>query len=427
MKTQKHFTQQPQLAKYWENGIFVFLSLCSGALNYAFYPMIARRLSTDDFGASQALLTLLSQSGALFAGLAVVAIYLVKIKTELANRLLFTLQKILSLLIILIALVILAFQEPIRSYMRIDSVAGVYIVLVDLLISLPFIIIFGYLIGKRQLLLAALFQLASVILKLIIGVVLTAKWGINGALISIAFSQLIAMTLLGAYSSKLAFSLDELRSMLSRIILRFDEVNAIRPYLPNILSLVVVSAFLTIFVSLDIVLARGIFDGHTSGLYSAASTLGTIIIFTILPMINILISHVTPGKPQSAWRLLLKIILMSITIGIGVMLIFIFMPSVLLDLYGSPYLEISTQLWRFGLYMTFVSLTVLLLQVLALHIPRRTVFFCILIFTLLIAVSRNNATVQSFITSLTVIYCIALFVLSVQYIFISLKESHGKD
>src|SRR5579864_985625 len=103
----------PSGRSYINNSVaFVALTLLAALLNYAYYPIIAHFLSTSAFGATQSLIAVLLQVSAVFSGLNLVTVYLVrKLGDHEAKHAIETLQKITTSLFIIVTLLVTISQS----------------------------------------------------------------------------------------------------------------------------------------------------------------------------------------------------------------------------------------------------------------------------------------------------------------------------
>src|SRR5579864_7445548 len=114
--------------------IFVMLSLLSAGFNYAYYPVIAHFLSASAFGATQALIAILLQVGAVFSGLNLVTIYVVsRLNSDQARQAIETLQKITTSLFIALTIIITLAQSSVLHFLHIDRTLYLLLVSLDLL------------------------------------------------------------------------------------------------------------------------------------------------------------------------------------------------------------------------------------------------------------------------------------------------------
>lgn len=368
MKSPSKIRNLAALRTYFSGSFFIMASLVSAAINYAYYPVLARVLSESEFGASQALISLLSQASSVFAGLSLVTVYLVVKHGRKASIYTGVVQKIVLLAVLVIAATLLVMSPMVGDFLRITNMLDIALVLFALLTMVPFIIIFGYLVGHKRFITAACFQLVSVSLKLVIGTILALNFGVSGALLGIGLAQTIAVVaiwvasrykqeMLAGYKIAGTFSLPSKK-----------ELSLLRPELINVGSLLVVSSCLVIFSSFDALIARNIL-GEGNGQYASASTLGTVVLFASLPLINLLMPYLNPVSIRSSIKPLARTTASILSIGALVCVAFVALPVFFLGIYGPAYVPIAPILWQFSLYMTLVAIVTLALQFLSFYRP----------------------------------------------------------
>ncbi len=397
--------------KYFSGSFFVVFSLLSAAINYAYYPVLARTLSSNDFGASQALISLLSQASSIFAGLSLVTVYLVLTKKDTAPKFIAILQKIIILIIAVLAICVFIGSSYITQFLHLSNIGHVYLVMFDLIATVPFIIIFGYLVGKKQFVAAACLQFLAVSLKLVIGGLLTLKFGVTGALLGIGLGQILAIFIVWLVSKRVTSITWEYGLLKSFTPPTAKEFALIRPDVLSLASLLVVSSCLVVYASFDAIIARNIL-GTSSGLYAGASTLATIILFGALPLINVLMPHITPGKVRSAHSMILKIGSLILLICLGGIAAFALFPDFFLGIYGESFTQISSILWCFALYMSVVTLVTFCLQLLAFHRPKTSAIIAVGgVVALIISTTFITPTPVSILSTLSKVFVIMLIVL----------------
>lgn len=397
--------------KYFSGSFFVVFSLLSAAINYVYYPVLARTLSVNDFGASQALISLLSQASSIFAGLSLVTVYLVLTKKDAAPTFIAILQKIIILIIALLAVGVFILSPHIASLLHLSDITHVYLVMFDMVAMVPFIIIFGYLVGKKQFVAAASLQFLAVSLKLVIGGILTLQFGVAGAILGIGLGQILAIFIVWLASKRTKVVTWEYGLLKSFTPPTRKELSLIKPDAVALVSLLIVSSCLVIYASFDALVARNIL-GTSSGLYAAASTLATVILFGALPLINVLMPHITPGRVRSAHRMVLKIAGLILAICLGGIAAFALLPEFFLGIYGDAFTQISSILWRFAFYMSFVTFVTFTLQLLAFHRPRVSAVIAVIgVIALVIASQFILPTPLSILDTLTKVFVIMLIVL----------------
>ena len=382
------------LYQFRHSAMFIFLSLVAAAINYAYYPLMSRLLPMEEFGASQALITILSQAGSLFAGLSLMTIYLVqradpKKIAELIN----ITQKTIVAILFAAMLLFLVFQQAIAEFLHLSQPLSLLIVVLDLLLSVPFVITFGYLLAKKRFIAASLMQISVVTIKLVAGGFLAYELHVTGALLGIGVGYPLGMGLFWLVCKLKKRASWEHSVIRSYRIPSANELRLIRPYLLPITAILIVSACVVVFPTLDVLAARHFLDATTSSLYAAASTLSTVLLFACLPVVNLLIPLLNPNSLASSMPQIKKALAFISLAAFISLTAFIVLPSFLLSLFGPSYTGLANVLWVFGLNMFFACLLITALQVLVLYRPRITMAIS------LVALAALGAAFQFFHTS----------------------------
>jgi O-antigen/teichoic acid export membrane protein len=391
---------------YKSSFIFLVLSLINAGLNYAYYPVIARFLSTSEFGAVQALIAILLQIGAIFAGLNLVTIYLVnKLDFEQSKKAIEILQKITTSIFLLATLAVIAFQSAVMSFLHIDKRLLIFIVCLDLITTIPFIISFGYLQAKRRFVAAGVLQFSIVLTKLLAGAVLAKKFGISGALAGIAAGQVLGMFIFWLAGKTAGRKLWDHRALGSLSLPSLADLAFIRPLAKTIVSIFIVNVMLAIFISFDIIAARHYFAPSLSGLYAAASTISNAIVFVCLPLISVLLPHLDIAGLAKNRTVLLKTSVMVFLVGALSITVLATAPRQLLGIFGGSYQQMSYLLWRLGILMSLVAAISLVMQVGAFYAPARTAVITIAGFlALLVGIVHSHGTPAAFVSTIMAVF-----------------------
>lgn len=171
-------------------------------------------------------------------------------------------------------------------------------------------------------------------------------------------------------------------------------------------------------ISTDILVVRALYDSHTSGLYSALSILGRMILFGLTPLIGLVLPMATHrhSATGSARSLLMKLGLLTAFLGVIGAGLFSFFPNLTVKLLSGPqYLEAARLLPFFAFSMVFFALSQFLLSYL-MAIGRPQVNYALLIATLLqpavIYLFRNTisgAVISQFFLFLILFFCLLVY------------------
>lgn len=422
MSIHKPAAAQPNY--YKSSFVFLFLSVINAALNYAYYPAIAQFLSPSEFGAVQALIAILLQIGAIFAGLNLVTIYLVnKLDTERAKKTIEILQKLTTGMFLVATLAVIIFQAAVLHFLNIESRLYILLLALDLVTTIPFIIAFGYLQARRQFVTAGMLQLSVVIVKLLAGVVLAKNWGPSGALAGIALGHVLGMLVFWAIGNFYQVRLWDHKVVGSLGLPSISELKFIQPLARGILSLFLVNVSLVVYTSFAIIAGRHYFSPHESGVFTAAVTLASAIVYLSLPLIGVLLPHLDKRRLVASRAHLFKTGAMTLLI-IGSSIIFLRLFSEqLLELFGNEYISANYLMPGLAIMMSLVALLNLVLQASAFYKPSATAILSALGFMILAGSAVNNhETLSSFVSTMATVFATILAVATLQIIWIYSRD-----
>lgn len=408
--------------------IFIFLSLLSAGLNYAYYPLIARLLTTEEFGTSQVLIALLTQAGALFAGLSLIAIYFSKLlSAKKIADLIGSLQKCIVSLLFFIAIVMGILYEQLAAALHIDSYGAILLVALTIITSVPFIFSFGLFVSQKRFLAAGMLQLSVVVVKLIIGGILAWQFGTVGALMGISLGYVIGMICFWLYTTYHKLPTWDYDIIKSYRFPNTSDLRLLQPYTLPIICILVVATSLVIYPTFDVIIARRTLDAHSSGLYSAASTLSSVVLFAVLPLVNILLSSIKTKDTTAHAKTIGRTSILVLGIGSASVVILTLFPSLLLSFFGNNYVGYSSILWIFGINMLYISLFSLVMQVIALFKPFYAASLSVLCFIILIFASLLYASDARSIIA-TVAFCyIGMLLISVPVLIYSIRKTIARE
>lgn len=406
------------------SAIFLVLSLMSALINYLYYPVIARFLGVEDFGATQALIAVALQISAVFAGLNLVTIYLVhELPEQQAKKTIGILQKMTVWLFIVGSLLVSIFHTPIMHFLNIDKSLYLFLVSLNLFTSIPFIIAFGYLQARKRFVIAGCLQLTIVSIKLLLGPLLAHKIGVSGALAAIAIGQVAGMIIFWLIGKTTHIRLWDHKILHSLTPPSLKELAYIQPKFVAIGGIFTVNVVLALFISFDIIAARHYFIASVSGLYAGASTLSNGIIFIALPLIGVLLPNLNVKGLSRSTRHLAQTasyIALAATLALGV---FTIVPGFILSFFGNEYRSIAYLLPWLGVVMTLVSFITLSYQVGAFYAPVRTALLGVIGFCgLLAAVLGHHATPKELVSTIIVLFATILLIGVVNLIWIYSRE-----
>lgn len=342
-------------------GVLIIAAIAS----YVFYFLMARILSIENYGLLYSLIALTYLFTVPHETIrAVIARYTVDwaAKKEYGKMKGFFLVALKNVFIYsAIAFVIFMVLLPILMEVFHAPLSSMIIIGSSLLVAFILPIIWGLLQGMQSFGHLGINNSIEGVAKLAIaGALVLLGLGVNGALIAIPLSLLVAF-FAGFWPIK-----DILKAKTEKF--RQDNRHIIRYFI----AAFVIFLFFVAMYSIDTIMARYFFSAKTSGLYGSLSVLSKVVLFISVAITRVVFSAVAEKsasknkkvykKQYKEGRQILLTAGLYILIVIGVfLLISIFVPNLLVEfVVGSQYLEIAPNLKYMIIAMGFLSLSSLI-------------------------------------------------------------------
>lgn len=342
------------------NAIFFIGSLAVSALNYAYYPVLGRLLSTSDFGEVQALVSLFLQAAIFLNVVSSVAVNIVSNEPNEAvrSRIIYELERF-ALVVALGGLsLVLIFAPQIQAFLQFEQVAPFFMLALVLLVSVPGALRNAYMRGR-----SAFGQLSIT--------------GIIGSLAKIIFSAVFVLLgfrtlgaiggLVAAQTISLMYAIFQSRRLgltapAGLKLWRRPDLTLIRPHLPYALLVLTVSLVTTTLYSFDIVVVKHYFGAQEAGEYAGIATIARIIFFLTGSIAAVLLSSIKlEAPPQANRRLLLRSAALQTAIGGSVLALFAIAPNFFIQLLlGEKYLGYAFLLPKLSLALFILAMANLL-------------------------------------------------------------------
>lgn len=275
------------------NAIFFIGSIAVGALNYLYYPVLGRVLSTAAFGELQVLVSLTTQAAILLQVFSLVATNIIvnESDTKRLNAILSELQK-LSLWLAggLLALTLLA-AGWLQAALQFGSPWPFVVVGLIFLASLPPTYTGAYLRARQAFGAASISGAVGALAKLVFSVLLVlAGWAALGAAVGMLLAQLCV----------LAYTLYKARQLGYRLV-RTGSVKPnwalVRPHYKFAGFVLVSSLIVTGLVTVDSIAVKYWLTPDEAGLYGGISTIARIIFFLTGSVGLVLLTSVKLSQP----------------------------------------------------------------------------------------------------------------------------------
>src|SRR3989344_5626194 len=308
----------------------------ANAINYIYHTLMGRILGPSSYSELAAILSIINLVGIIMVSLGlVVTKFISSAKNEEEIKALIGWFNIkifyLSLFILLLFLISASF---ISTFLNLHSNLPVIIMSFVIFITFPTFLLRASLQG--------LLKFNKLVSTLVLG--LSVSGAIFGILISVICAWILSRFFLGKYYS------GETRFNLGKT----------KPIVFYALPVFIQSLSIASLNSTDLVLVKHFFNPHDAGLYAALSTLGKIIFFASGPIVAVMFPMVSQkfSKKEPFINLFSYGLALTLLISFCILWFYYLFPDLAIRvLYGSAYLEASSLVIWFGLYMAIFTLT----------------------------------------------------------------------
>lgn len=335
--------------------IVIIGSNAANAINYAYHLLTGRLLGPALYGELATLISLIGLLSIVPSSVSlVVTKYVSGSKSESERKSLIIWFKMQSFKIgLLIFILILILSPFIASFIKINEISYLFLIAVSFLFSLTSVINRAVLQGLLKFKEMVFSFVAENTVKVLLSIVLIyLGYELFGAMLALALSTLFGWYLTNTYlkvgTNKKIETPVNLKSML---IYTFP--------------VIVQSMSITSLYSSDLILVKHFFPSFEAGIYAALSTLGKIIFFGAGPITTAMFPLISQRYARGDDYKKIFTYSFILTFGIAVCMVFFYwlFPSFAINLlYGSAYLEAKGLLVWFGIFMTFFSLSTLLVN-----------------------------------------------------------------
>jgi O-antigen/teichoic acid export membrane protein len=335
---------------------FVFFggSLVVSALNYLFYPVLGRMLSTAAFGEVQALLSIFMQATIFLTVVAYVTIHVTvnQIDENARNSILLGLERVTLIIGYGLLLISLLCVGWLKQFFHFSDVWPFVSLIVALAVSLPLAFRMAFLRGKTLFAKALLTDGVGSAAKLVLSpLLILAGLGSLGAVSGLTISQFISLGLGLTWARRHGFSGFGLKT--HKLSLK-----QLRPQFKHAGAILLASLVITSLLSADIIAAKHFFDPDQAGQYAGMTTVARIIFFLAAPLTAVLMTMVGLDHPQRKNRqqLIATIALIIVFGGLVLIPLSLFPEVIIKTLVGAKYFAYAQYLPRLALAMLILSI-----------------------------------------------------------------------
>ena len=337
------------------NAIFFVGALAAGALNYLFYPIVARLLPTGNFGEVQALVSLFAQINIFLSvlGLLTVNIVVNSGQGERRDLVILELEKLALVVGLLLMLLSVLFGGSLKQFFHFDSAWPFVGLMLAVFVSIPLMFRNAYLRGRQSFGLVSLLGVLAAGSDLILAVLFVLfHWRTTGVMLGLVLAQFLTFVYSAWLARRAGFS-----GWRREALFKLPDMRLITPELRYALVVLVCSLTITALYSVDTIVVKHWFDARTAGLYAGIATVGRIIFFVTGTIPQVLLSSVRMNQPAAHNRqALAKSLVLLLGIGGSGLLVFSLLPRAIVGLLmGHRFLVYASLLPRLSLAIFLVS------------------------------------------------------------------------
>lgn len=338
--------------------ILFFASMTGNLSNYIFQFFMSRQLSLEDYGAMNAVFSILAIIGIPATTVTfVVAKYISVFNTvgeirKISSLYRASLMRMATFGLLCFSTFIL-FTGPITGYLKIYSGWPIIIIGGGIFFSFILTVNFGMLQGLKRFYCLGAGIGSTGVFKLVFGFIfILMGFGLNGAVGAVVFSAL-AVFIMTAIPLSRHFKRVEVTESHTRDIFFYS--------VPVLVSTVAITAL----TNMDLVFVKHIFSPDEAGLYAAVSVLGKTIFYLPSAFMLALFPMVTESHTlnNDTFKILDKGLLYTASISSAGVLAFALFPDLAMKtLFGESFVSVAPLLKFYGLAMMFMSITSILIS-----------------------------------------------------------------
>lgn len=335
--------------------MFVFTSL-TNFINFIYHVIIGRLLGPSEYGVLASVLSLLFIAGAVAGTIETTSAkyastYLAGDDTVRIKSFFYSITKRVLLFTVVIFMVILLFLNRFMDFLKIDSAFPLIFLGIMIIENSLIAIGRGTIQGMKKFKSLGINLLLESVIKLGLGVILIyAGLRASGAILGFVLATLFAYFLI-FFPMQSVLRLKENGDIKNRI--------DIKKFYKDIFFILISTVLISLFSYTDIILVKHFFSSQETGYYSAAAQIGRIILF-FPGAVNLVIfprfSEKFAKKEKNQGTLIKSLAIVFVISAFLLIFYFLWPELIVRIIYGSVYSDAAGLVFRYGIFMTFVSL-----------------------------------------------------------------------
>ena len=340
-------------------GIMFIATSAVNLINFFYHIIMGRLLGPSEYGVLTSIISFLFITSAIMGTVQTTSakyasVYLAEGNIDKVRSFFYQITKRLLIFTVVIFIIIIVFVNKITSFLKIDSIYPIIFLGVMIIEGSLISIGRGTLQGIKKFKSLGIISILEVLLKLILGIILV-YFGLksSGAVLGFMLATLISYL----------FIFIPLRDILGKKVDRdIDNKVDIREFYKSIFFILISTVLFSLLSFTDIILVKHFFSSSDTGFYSAAAQIGRIILFFPGAVGVVIFPRLSEKytKKENVNITFFKGSAIIALISVGFLIVYYFFPEFLMNLiYGSKYLAASGLIFRYGIFMTFISLITL--------------------------------------------------------------------
>ncbi len=339
--------------------IFVASSIVN-VINLAYHIIMGRLLGPSEYGVLTSVISLLFLTGALSstfqtASVKYTSIYFAEKKFDKITVFYNVITKRILVVSAIILIIIFCLLNQLKLFLKLDSVYPLVYFGIVAVAGLLTSFNRGILQGIKSFKSLGINSIIEVLIKLVAGIILV-YFGLkaNGAMLGFMIAAIIAYLILFFPLRKGIFVKEYLYNKSGKIELK--------KIYTNIILILLSTVLFSLFSYFDIVLVKHFFSSHETGIYSAAAQIGRIILFFPAAVSIVIFPRLSEKntRKENTFITLYKGLFIITVVSIIFLIIYFYFPEAILKIiYGSKYIAAADLVFRYGVFMTFISLIIM--------------------------------------------------------------------
>ena len=337
-------------------GIMFIATSVGNLINFLYNIIMGRMLGPSEYGVLISITSLLYISGTIGATVQTTlaknsSSYLAKGDLNKVRILFYLITKRLFIITVIIFIIILIFINQITAFLKLDSIYPLIFLGIMIVVGSLVAIGGGVLQGIQNFKSLGIISILEVLLKLGLGIILVYIGFKSGG----AIFGLMLATLFSYF-----FILIPLRKILwKKDNKAIDDKINLKKFYKNISLILISTILISILSYIDIVLVKHFFTSYETGQYSAASQIGRIILFFPGAISIVIFPRISEKftKKESVRNTVIKSFAIILAVSVVFLIFYYFFPKLIIGIiYGKQYLLASTLVFKYGIFMTLISM-----------------------------------------------------------------------